>query len=59
MEAIGWTIASDAGGIVTLVHHRKKYKIAESDMEDLESQMARYLSFLLGDITKKPRKSGK
>lgn len=58
MRILGWVVLYDADGNVILTHDGAEYEITEESMKELESRVALYLDFLLGDLAKKSRKIG-
>ena len=58
MRILGWVVLYDADGNVILTHEGAEYEITEESMKELESRVALYLDFLLGDLAKKSRKIG-
>lgn len=58
MRILGWVVLYDADGNVILTHEGAEYEITEESMKELESRMALYLDFLLGDLAKNSRKIG-
>ena len=58
MRILGWVVLYDADGNVILSHEGAEYEITEENMKELESRVALYLDFLLGDLAKKSRKIG-
>ena len=58
MGILGWVVLYDADGNVILTHEGAEYEITEENMKELESRMALYLDFLLGDLAKNSRKIG-
>lgn len=58
MRVLGWVVLYDADGNVILTHEGAEYEITEESMKELESRVALYLDFLLGDLAKKSRKIG-
>lgn len=58
MRILGWVVLYDADGNVILTHEGAEYEITEEGMKELESRVALYLDFLLGDLAKKSRKIG-
>lgn len=58
MRTLGWVVLYDADGNVILTHEGAEYEITEESMKELESRVALYLDFLLGDLAKKSRKIG-
>lgn len=58
MRILGWVVLYDADGNVILTHEGAEYEITEDSMKELESRVALYLDFLLGDLAKKSRKIG-
>lgn len=58
MRILGWVVLYDADGNVILTHEGAEYEITEENMKELESRMALYLDFLLGDLAKNSRKIG-
>lgn len=58
MRILGWVVLYDADGNVILTHEGAEYEITEESMKELESRLALYLDFLLGDLAKKSRKIG-
>ena len=58
MRILGWVVLYDADGNVILTHEGVEYEITEESMKELESRVALYLDFLLGDLAKKSRKIG-
>ena len=58
MRILGWVVLYDADGNVILTHEGTEYEITEESMKELESRVALYLDFLLGDLVKKSRKIG-
>lgn len=58
MRILGWVVLYDADGNVILTHEGAEYEITEENMKELESRVALYLDFLLGDLAKKSRKIG-
>ena len=58
MRILGWVVLYVADGNVILTHEGAEYEITEESMKELESRVALYLDFLLGDLAKKSRKIG-
>lgn len=58
MRILGWVVLYDADGNVILTREGSEYEITEENMKELESRMALYLDFLLGDLAKNSRKIG-
>lgn len=58
MRILGWVVLYDADGNVILTHEGAEYEITEESMKEMESRMALYLDFLLGDLAKNSRKIG-
>lgn len=58
MRILGWVVLYDADGNVILTHEGTEYEIMEANMKEMESRLALYLDFLLGDLAKNSRKIG-
>lgn len=58
MRILGWVVLYDADGNVILTHEGAEYEIMEANMKEMESRLALYLDFLLGDLAKNSRKIG-
>lgn len=58
MALMGYTLIYSADGDVILTHGGAEYEVTEGDVKELETRLALYLDFLLGDLAKKSRKIG-
>ena len=58
MQLLGYAVIYSADGDVILTHEGAEYEITEADVKELESRVALYIGFLLGDLAGKSRKIG-
>lgn len=58
MALLGYTLIYSADGDIILTHNGEEYEVTEQDVKELETRIALYIDFMLGDLAKKSRKIG-
>ena len=58
MALLGYTLIYSADGDIILTHNGQEYEVTEQDVNELETRVALYIDFLVGDLAKKSRKIG-
>lgn len=58
MALLGYTLIYGADGDIILTHNGQEYEVTEQDVKELETRVALYIDFMVGDLAKKSRKIG-
>lgn len=58
MALRGYTLIYSADGDIILTHNGQEYEVTEQDVKELETRVALYIDFMVGDLAKKSRKIG-
>ena len=58
MALLGYTLIYSADGDIILTHNGQEYEVTEQDVKELETRVALYIDFMVGDLAKKSRKIG-